>query len=629
VNNKKDKQLIQFIEYLFSGFFFAGILIFFTFFYRYHLHFEEQLRLFLVTWDFFLSKICNPGGLSGYLGGFLTQFYFLSFAGPLIITLVLLAIQQVTRQILLKVNPNYILFPLSFIPSLYSAMILCDEFYPLSGTIGFLIALLSFWFYINIKSDRNRFISGLILLPLIYWLAGGSYLMLLMLILVFELTSYFNPGKKIVKNPGMVENIEPASIYKLWFLLAFLILAAGIPLLVRKYLLFQPLGSTFLTEFYYDIRGLIPNTIPLLFGIPIVLIIIVSLYNLKEKYNRTALYIQTGILLIICFFGFKVWANFNAEEIMTYDYLVRNKNWNKVLEYNEKKPPQNFLSLAMLNLALAKTGLMGEKMFNYDQHGIDGLFLAFDKMGYTSPLMGNEIFYHLGLINASQKYVFEAMEIIPNKDKSARTIKRLAETNLINGDYKVAEKYLSLLEKTTFYRKWAKDTMKYLFNEEMIKNHPDWGDKRKLLVKNDYFFDIVDIEAILKRMIEEYPGNRMAFEYLMAFHMINKDLRNFVNCFPAIEKLNYMQVPLTYQEAMIYIILINKKNPIPNAHLYVNENVKTRMNSFIDTYSKYPDAMVRLRKDFWGTYWYYLFFSEIENATLETQTITKKPNYNE
>ena len=139
----KDKRLIKYTEYLFSVFFFTCIFIFFAFFYNYHLHFEEQLRLFLMTGEFFLSKMSYPGGFSEYLGGFLTQFYFLSLLGPLIITLLLLGIQHVTKQILFKANPNNILFPISFIPSLYSAMILCDEFYPLSGIVGFLIALLS------------------------------------------------------------------------------------------------------------------------------------------------------------------------------------------------------------------------------------------------------------------------------------------------------------------------------------------------------------------------------------------------------------------------------------------------------------------------------------------------------
>ena len=189
-----------------------------------------------------------------------------------------------------------------------------------------------------------------------------------------------------------------------------------------------------------------------------------------------------ALFLVLCFFGFKSFANFEAEEIMTYDFLARNGNWNDVVKYAEKKPPRNFLSLAMLNLSLAKTGQLGNRMFSYDQHGINGLFLPFNKE-YVAPLMGSEIFYHLGLTNASQEYAFESMETIPNMGKSARVIKRLAETNLINGQYKVSEKYLKLLEKTIFYRKWAKDAMTFLYNEEKINNDPEWGEKRKFMVQ--------------------------------------------------------------------------------------------------------------------------------------------------
>ena len=69
-------------------------LFFFVFFYNNHLHFKEQAQFFHLTGDYFVSKMSCPGGFSGYLGEFLTQFYFLSLAGPFIITLLLLVIQQ-------------------------------------------------------------------------------------------------------------------------------------------------------------------------------------------------------------------------------------------------------------------------------------------------------------------------------------------------------------------------------------------------------------------------------------------------------------------------------------------------------------------------------------------------------
>ena len=42
--------------------------------------------------------------------------------------------------------------------------------------------------------------------------------------------------------------------------------------------------------------------------------------------------------------------------------------------------------------------------------------------------------------------MFEAMEAIPDYKKSGRAYMRLAETNLINGQYAVAAKYLRALQ---------------------------------------------------------------------------------------------------------------------------------------------------------------------------------------
>ena len=73
----------------------------------------------------------------------------------------------------------------------------------------------------------------------------------------------------------------------------------------------------------------------------------------------------------------------------------------------------------MLNLSLAKTGTMGDRIFNFEQNGIDGLFLPFAKE-YVAPMMGSEIFYQLGLVNASQEYSFESTETTPALNKTVR-----------------------------------------------------------------------------------------------------------------------------------------------------------------------------------------------------------------
>jgi len=610
--NMKDRSFIRYAEYIFTGTFCTGIFIFFAFFYNHHLHFKEQLQLFLLTDDYFISKISFPGGFSGYLGGFLTQFYYLSLAGSLIITLLIFGIQQLTKLILFRINQNRSFVPLSFVPALFVAMIICDEFYPLSALIGFMVALVSGLIYINIKTDKYRLISGLALLLLTYWLAGGSYLSLFLMILMFELITFIKSRYKIKPHiTASNVDIKPQYSLKIWHFIAYIVLVVFSPLLVKKYFILQPFMLTFMSEYYYDLRTTIPLTITVLFLLPVLLMLSVFLLPAEQKSYKTAFLLQIAFLFLAAFAGFRIWTNFSAEEIMTYDYLVRNEQWEEVIKIAEKKPPHNDLSLAMLNLSLAKTGQLGNKMFHFRQHGEGGLFLPFARE-HVAPLMGNEIFYHLGLVNASQEYAFESMETIPSLNKSVRVIKRLAETNLINGNYRVSEKYLKLLTKTLFYRKWAQETKKYLYNDDLIEKHPDYGEKRELMIKEDFFFRVQNMEGALNMMLKENPGNKMAFEYLMAFYMINKDLSNFVNCIPMMENMDYREVPVSIQEAMMYVIGLTSANPLENAPDYISENTKNRMKAYADIYTRDPDAKERLSKNFSDTYWYYLHFAEIE-----------------
>ncbi len=608
----KNEKSVRNSELVFSGIFFTGIFIFFMFFYNSHLHFAEQFQLFLLTGDYFVSKLAFPGGFNGWLGDFLTQFFYLSFAGPLIIVGLLLILQLIIKRMLAFINPDPGLFPVSFLPSLLSGMILCNEFYPLSSITGFLIAMIAGLFYMRIEGQTRRYVTGLVFIPLVYWLAGGSYLSFLLVIIVYESLARRRSGK----DEGVSKAGGNRTFSRWMYFPALIILSAGIPFLVRQFLIQQPVMLTYVTEYYYNLRTTLPSAVFLLFILPPVLMIIVKLAVIREKHMQPAIAVQAGLFALLAFFGFRSFANFEAEQIMTYDYLVRNERWKDVIKYAEKKPPKNYLSLSMLNLSLAKTGELGNSMFRYNQHGVNGLFLAFNRE-YVTALMGSEILYHLSLTNACQEYAFESMQTIPDMGQSARVIKRLAETNLINGQYNVSEKYLKLLENTLFYRKWAKTSMTYLSNEDKINSHPDWGEKRKFRVRGDYFFHIKNIEAVLNRMVKENPGNRVAFEYLMAFYMINKDLRNFVNLIPAMEKMQYKTVPISYQEAIMYIIGLNSADPASNAPSYISSETKARMKAYAGIYTSRPDAESRLAEKYAATYWYYLHFGDAELSQVE------------
>ena len=193
--------------------------------------------------------------------------------------------------------------------------------------------------------------------------------------------------------------------------------------------------------------------------------------------------------LVAVIMGTLVWknANFRAEKVMQYDFMARHQQWNRILETANKEKPNNQIGVTVQNLALAMHGVLLDQLFNYNQNGIAGL-LPDVKEDATSPLPTAEAFYQLGMINVAQRTVFEAQEAILDFQKSGRCYKRLAQTNLINGQYEVARKYLTALQKTLFYREWANETLSLLGDEAAIAKHPEYGRLRKMAYDEDLTF---------------------------------------------------------------------------------------------------------------------------------------------
>lgn len=226
--------------------------------------------------------------------------------------------------------------------------------------------------------------------------------------------------------------------------------------------------------------------------------------------------------------GSYVWknANFKAERVMQYDFMARHQQWNRILQTISAEKPNNQIGVTVQNLALAMRGMLLEQMANFNQNGIVGL-LPDVKEDAASPLPTAEAFYQLGMINVAQRTVFEAQEAILDFQKSSRCYQRLAQTNLINGQYEVARKYLSALQKTLFYRDWANETLPLLGNEEAIARHPEYGRLRQWAYKDEFYFSDHVTPEMLESLYFGNTDNRMAYQYLLAYYVLTGDRERY------------------------------------------------------------------------------------------------------
>lgn len=580
------------LEHLLSLIFGASVFVFFALYYPFHLHYQEQYQLFLFTKRYFFEYLSKPGGISNYLGNFFTQFYFYSTIGALFIALFLTLLQQLFLKSIKRFGDSAIFWPLSFIPSALYFSLLCNENILLGGLIAIIIITAFNLIYINIKTTRIRIITLLISLPILYWVAGGAVVFSLLFIILWEL---------------FLKDLKTKYLLFLGFI--SLIVTATVPLIAGKYFLQYPMKRIWIGVEYFRfpeiffpqiaVIGIVIGTVPYF------------AYAISKKIRHSLKSIVVAVQLLIIFPGSYLLLSKSTdmpkEEVMAYDFYTRMRKWEDVIALADQKTPMSPLSVTCLNLALAQQDQLGEKMFTYYQNGIQGLIPDFTR-DYTIPTIAGEVYYHLGMINVSQRFAFEAMEALPDYQKSTRSLKRLTETNLINGSYPIAEKYLKLLQKTFYYKRWANNVQSQLNDENFINAHREWGWLRQCRVKDDFLFSEDERDMMLGILFTQNKQNKMAFDYLLAYCLLNKDLEHFWQYFQMGQSFYSQHIPTHFQEALLYYWTskntdLSKKFPFP-----VSAQVRDNFTNYHNIYVSNMDAKPLLQKNYSDTYWYYFHF---------------------
>jgi len=581
------------------------VFLFFWKFFPHHLHFQEQFQLFLFTKNYFLETCSRPGGFSNYAGRFFTQFFLFSFVGAMIVSCFLTGIQQLIYAVIRRFREHRAGLLLSFLPSLYYWYLFCDENSQTGGMIALLLTLISTLIGISLKSRSARRIYLFASIPALYWLAGGTVILSVILLIWYEwrLTRF------------------PSSLFLLISSLSPLIFALSLPFIAKYFLVQYTLSRYWWGVDYIHFTSNSPFMIAFLW---IIILLIVSavifLPEIRIKMRPVIVWtvqilaLALGIYLFIVKNGYS--QNIDKEEFMGYDYHCRMRNWDRIIEMANQKSPKVPITVTYLNLALYKTGQLPDKMFEYFQNGPEGLLPTFQR-DFMIPTVGGEVYWNLGFVNTAQRFAFEAMEALPDFQKSVRSLKRLVETNLVNGYYEVASKYLNILENTLFYKNWAKETRTFLYDENKINAHPEWGEKRHFQTDKDFMFSKMERGSMLGIMFQQRTDNRMAYEYLMAYTLLVKDVRSFPVFFRLKKDFAYREIPKSWQEALVYIWGLENSD-IESIPLPVSKAVKGNVINYANIYTSVKSPEPLLKRQFSKTYWYYFHFRDFNPINTES-----------
>ena len=466
------------LQYISSAFWGVVVFLYWWLLHPGALAFQEQNQLFLFTWDYFLERIVISGGLADYIAEFITQFNYVPLLGEALMALLFVIFQRSIARVIGK-DEWYIL---SFIPPVMMLLYMSD-FYVL---LCYLVALI---FAIQLCAVYNRY-PGIIWTALVtalgYWLIGPA---------VFLFTVYV-AVKERNKNS----------------LLLIALVVAVVVISKLTYLQQYPWKTLFFGVNYYR-RALTVPAMQVCISVASVLIPLISGYLPKPKSYVT---LVLGLALAVGgTFGCAKSYQKDVVELIAYENLVRHEDWNGILKRAESYQPNSELGSVTVNLALIMSG-RGAEMPEFKQFGTRGLIQPRVR-NFISNSASCEVFWRLGMINESLRYAFDTQESLVNNRKSGRWMSRMAECQMLNRRYDVAEKYLDILSHSLFYRKWANEQRQYLRNEEAIMSHSVYAYLKAIRYKEDFLFYYPEMDKMLAKLYFENNNNVLAAWYYQAW----------------------------------------------------------------------------------------------------------------
>lgn len=294
---------------------------------------------------------------------------------------------------------------------------------------------------------------------------------------------------------------------------------------------------------------------------------------------------------------------------------VMNQDWENVIEVAHGNAElSNRPMAAQYAMALVQTGQIADKLFDirldYDKINATG-FSEDTSSTITTGMYLMECDYYAGLVQTAYHHAMESMAM---EGPTLRNLKMLCKTSLMRGEWEVAEKYLTILDKVPLegdfvdkYRPMLRDSAKVNADKEMAMI-------RLTEPLNDAFEN-----RFLPPVFLGYNATLMEGRSMNALHnalMVSIYTKKMPDFLFRAQALRGTAPPTSLAEALV---LLSGKNP-DIMRQYSNLEIYTgRLSSFLENTRQYLNTpedraahALELFPRYRGYYPYYYFFGNLK-----------------
>ena len=562
--------------------------------------YQAQEPVFFFDKYFVNEFFSYPGGINELISSFLSQFFYYSWTGALLLVLIFAIIAWNAKLFIKSIRPNPPIHYLHWLPSLFLLALHSNYRFPLILTLGLLWALLGVNIYVRLAPSNNslRFLFYIIIHTMLYYITAGQVFIFSIIIILYDvlyhrrillpllyiifagLLPYAGASTLFVLHiqDAYVMHLTSYNTYRLtwlsWMLYAFFPLVLLLVRFEKKYIRNSQKSTNNLFGKLLSGRSV---PIQLIQGVFFLVLVIIAV---RYSYDK------------------------NGKAFLMIDRYARSEEWKKVLNIAQKGLPISNIVQCQVNRALYHTGNLCDKMFSMTQlFGSDGLFMVESMRGHFA-LQHSDVFFDLGLINESEHWAYEA--IAANGD-TAWNLQRLVLVYLMEEKRDIAEKYLTMLQKTIWHKAWATQYHRYLADSNDFWAHPQFRYLKSTMPQSDFLVSPTEPELCLEKLLEN-TKNKMAFEYFMAYCLLEGQIGSFMEHLHQLNYFDYPKIPRHFEEAILIYNQLTGGKSIALPGKNISEETIRKFNDFnriMAKHKKNKEAARRELNKYRDTYWFY------------------------
>ena len=510
-----------------------------------------KFPVFFVDGSFIKGFLVRPGGLAECLSAFLSQFFYHSWAGALVITvtgwLFYLSVGAFVRAF-----TGRDVYLLRFAVAVGLLLAYNQYIHCLEGSIKILSALLFALVYIKmpLRHGWMRWAVFLFLFVLLYCGAGNGGLLFAWFCVLFEIRR----RRFITALWCFVSTTAAAYILANYFLDS---------ILSKMWLIFPE------EQTLNDPR--IAKVVVWSYLVFALVVVVLTFWPHRQspaiKKNKTAMSGEESfsgtsklrlILSVFVLLAMAVTIFFSLNRVKRYQsqitYYGYYRKWPELLRVANGIPFEeyNIFLVHYVNRALFHTGKLGCEMFSYPQSP-DAFGVIYQG---NRNFVAAEQFFEIGLVNDAAQLAHESLEVFGSHPT---TLKQLALINVAREQTNAARVFLNALSKDLIFGRWARDCLKRLETDP-------------LLLKDERMHRISTLRTVgeplkpanlpsvqFQRLLVHNGKNKMAFEYLMADYLLNRRLEMFIGQLHRLDDFDYPDIPRHYEEAILIYTMLTKK----------------------------------------------------------------------